>query len=147
MANRVYHLGVRRCTRREFNTILIGTAAGLCSGCGGATTVTPSGNRVFLAYARFPALTAAGGAAVVDVQGRFPIVVVRTATASATALSATCTHEACILAYDRGANDLHCDCHGADFDLSGAVLRGPTVVPLPVYAATVQTDGITVDLS
>jgi Rieske Fe-S protein len=37
--------------------------------------------------------------------------------------------------------------HNANFDLSGAVLGGPTMIPLPVYAASVGPDAITVDLS
>jgi len=90
-------------------------------------------------------LAAPGGSAVVDVQNGFPIAVVRTGDATAVALSATCTHAGCIV--DASAGGLHCPCHDADFDLTGAVLRGPTTIPLPVYAATPGSNGIVVDLS
>lgn len=135
------------CTRRTFNLVVCGAAVELFA-CGtSTTTLTPSGNQVTLSYAQFPALTAAGGSAVVDVQDKFPIAVVRTGDATAVALSATCTHQACILQFEASANQLHCNCHNADFDLTGAVLRGPTIIPLPVYGATPGPDGIVVDLS
>lgn len=138
------------CTRREFNALLIGTtAAGLFGGCTNMTTtpVAPSGKQVFLAFAQFPALAAAGGAAIVDVDGQFPIAVVRTTDAAAVALSATCTHQGCLVDYEPSVTHLHCPCHGAEFTLEGAVIGGPTTVPLPSYAATVQPDGINVDLT
>ncbi len=135
------------CTRRVFNLACCGAAVELLA-CGTSmATVTPSGNQVTLGYAQFPALASAGGAAVVDVQGGFPIAVVRTGAATAVALSATCSHAGCIVQYAPAANQLHCNCHNADFDLGGAVLRGPTSIPLPVYAATPGSDAIVVDLS
>ena len=135
------------CTRRTFTLVLGGVTVELVA-CGTAATTLPAnGNLVTLTYAQFPALAAPGGSAVVDVQDRFPIAVVRTGDASAVALSATCTHQACILQYQASATQLHCNCHNADFDLTGAVLRGPTVIPLPVYAASPGPDGIVVDLS
>lgn len=136
---------MRGCTRRTFNLVLCGAAAELVA-CGSSRpTLQPSGNQVTLTYAQFPALMSAGGSAVVDVQNGFPIAVVRTGDATAVALSATCTHAACLVGYD--GSGLHCPCHDAEFDLTGAVLRGPTTIPLPVYAATPGTDGIVVDLS
>ena len=135
------------CTRRLFNLVVCGVGAELLA-CGSATTVlTPTANRVTLTYAQFPALAKAGGGAVVDVAGGFPLVVVRPGDATAVALSATCTHAGCILRYEPSASDLHCDCHGANFSLGGAVLHGPAIIPLPLYAATTGDDAITVDLS
>lgn len=135
------------CTRRTFNLVLCGAAVELVA-CGSSRpTLTPSGSQVTLSYAQFPALRSPGGSAVVDAQNGFPIAVVRTGEATAVALSATCTHAACIVEYNGGANQLHCNCHNADFELTGAVVRGPTTIPLPVYAATPGTDGIVVDLS
>ena len=135
------------CSRRTFNLFVCGVGAELLA-CGAATTtLTPVGDLLTLTFAQFPALAKAGGSAVVDVAGGFPLAVVRHDDTSAVALSATCTHAGCILRYDASASDLHCDCHGANFALSGAVLHGPTSIPLPVYAATIGTDAITVDLS
>ncbi len=135
------------CTRRTFNLVVCGAAAELLA-CGTSRpTLTASGNQVTLSYAQFPALMSPGGSAIVDVQGRFPLAVVRTSDTTAAALSATCTHLACIVDYNAGANQLHCACHNADFELTGAVVRGPTTIPLPTYAATPGPDGIVVDHS
>jgi cytochrome b6-f complex iron-sulfur subunit len=135
------------CSRRVFNLALCGVTAELLA-CGTALpTLTPAGNMVTLTYAQFPSLAMAGGGVVVNVAGGFPIAVVRTGAASAVALSATCTHAGCTVDFDANANDLHCPCHNANFDLSGAVLSGPTVIPLPVYLATPGSDAIVVNLS
>lgn len=135
------------CSRRAFNLVVCGLGAELLA-CGSSTTVlTASGNQLTLTYAQFPALAKAGGSAVVDVAGGFPLVVVRTGDATAVALSATCTHAGCILRYEPSASDLHCDCHGANFSLAGEVLHGPAIIPLPLYTATTGDAAITVDLS
>ncbi|HEX8952767.1 MAG TPA: Rieske (2Fe-2S) protein [Polyangia bacterium] len=135
------------CSRRTFNLVLCGATVELVA-CGSSlATVAPSGNQVTLAYAQFPALMSPGGSAVVQIQNGFPLAVVRTGDATAVALSATCTHAACIVQYDAAQSFLHCNCHNADFDLQGAVLRGPTTIPLPTYAASPNADGIVVDLS
>lgn len=135
------------CSRRAFNLFVCGVGAELLA-CGAATTtLTPVGNVLTLTFAQFPALAKAGGSAVVDVSGGFPLAVVRPDDATAVALSATCTHAGCILRYDSSASDLHCDCHGANFALTGAVLRGPATIALPVYPATIGSSAITVDLS
>jgi len=135
------------CSRRTFNLALCAAGVELAACGSSAPTVTPSGNQLTLSYAQFPALASPGGSAVVNVQNGFPIAVVRTGDATAVALSATCTHAGCILQYEQTSDQLHCNCHDADFDLGGAVLRGPTSIPLPVYAATPGSDGVVVDLS
>lgn len=102
---------------------------------------------VTLTFAQFPALATTDGSAVVNVSGGFPIVVVRTGATTATALSATCTHAACLVEYEASSHDIHCPCHDADFDLTGRVTSGPAPTPLPVYAATVSASAITVQLT
>jgi nitrite reductase/ring-hydroxylating ferredoxin subunit len=135
---------MKDCTRREFHLLV--AAAGLAA-CGPSTaaTLTPANDMVTLAFAQFPALAMAGGSVVVDVKDRFPIVVVRSGDVTAVAVSATCTHAGCLMSFDGRA--VHCPCHNANFSLAGAVLNGPTSVPVPIYAATVQADAIVVDLS
>jgi cytochrome b6-f complex iron-sulfur subunit len=132
------------CTRREFHLLV--AAAGLAA-CGSSTagTLTPANDLVTLGFAQFPQLANAGGSVVVDVKDRFPIVVVRTDEATAIALSATCTHAGCLMSWD--GHEVHCPCHDANFSPTGAVLSGPTTVPVPVYAATVQGDAIVVNLA
>ncbi len=141
---------MREPTRREWCALVAASAAGaLFSSCASAFdgSVTPESGRALLTFAAFPALATPGGGVTVDVRGGFPIVAVRTGAAAAIALSATCTHAGCVLRFASAPQNLHCDCHGADFALDGAVLRGPTDVPLPTYAATVGADAITVDLT
>jgi cytochrome b6-f complex iron-sulfur subunit len=135
--------------RRQFHA-LVAAGAGTCLiGCSSSAsgTVTPTDGQVVLPLSQFPALGAAGGSAVIDVSGSFPLIVVRTSASAATALSATCTHAACLVEYSAGAEQIVCNCHHASFSLEGAVLGGPTSTPLPVYAATVGADAITVSLS
>jgi cytochrome b6-f complex iron-sulfur subunit len=134
------------CTRRTFTLVVCGAAVELAA-CGPSLpTLTAADNRVSLSYAQFPALATPGGSAVVSVSGSFPLAVARVDAASAVALSATCTHQGCILDVEASRSQLHCPCHNANFDFAGAVLGGPTTIPLPVYAATVGADAIIVDL-
>ncbi|HEX6835769.1 MAG TPA: Rieske (2Fe-2S) protein [Polyangia bacterium] len=136
---------MRGCTRRTFNLVLGGVAVELLACGSSAPTLTPTSGMVTLGFAQFPALRSPGGSAVVQVQNEFPIVVVRTSDSDAVALSATCTHAACLVDYD--GRQIHCPCHDANFGLDGAVLGGPTSIPLPTYAAMPTADGIVVDLS
>jgi Rieske Fe-S protein len=135
------------CSRRSFNLGLCAVSAGVW-GCGPSlTTLTPMGTQLTLSFGQFPALRSAGGSAVVSVKDGFPVAVLRTGDTTAVALSATCTHAACILEVGGAKDQLHCPCHDANFDLSGKVLSGPTAIPLPVYGATVMADAVIVDLS
>jgi cytochrome b6-f complex iron-sulfur subunit len=133
-------------TRRELHLLLAAAAgAALLPSCAASlTTVAAPGGVATLTFAQFPALASPGGSTVVAVSGRFPIVVARTSATEATALSATCTHQGCIVRFVSASAGVHCDCHNADFDLLGNVLRGPPPVPLPTYAAAVTADAIMV---
>ncbi|MDB4969340.1 MAG: Rieske (2Fe-2S) domain protein [Myxococcales bacterium] len=143
--------GMRSCSRRQFHGLVLAGAGFAVLGCNqGAApdgTVAAAMGRVTLPFAMFPKLGAVGGSVVVDVTGEFPIVVVRTSDTAATALSATCTHAACLVDYAAAANDLHCPCHDANFALDGSVKNGPTIIPLPVYPAQVGADAIVVNLT
>jgi Rieske Fe-S protein len=55
------------------------------------------------------------------------------------ALSAICTHQACVLVFEDG--ELLCDCHYATFDLFGAVTNGPAEKPLAHYPITRNPSG------
>lgn len=46
-------------------------------------------------------------------------------------LSALCTHKGCAVAWNAGAKQFQCPCHGGKFDVSGRVLGGPPPAPLP----------------
>ena len=76
---------------------------------------------------------------------RFPghgIVVVRD-DVGVMALSALCTHQACLL--DLAGDGLTCRCHASTFAMDGRVLGGPAKDPLPHFAVTVVADRLRVD--
>lgn len=56
------------------------------------------------------------------------------------ALSATCTHLGCTI-NKKEAGQFLCPCHGSQFDLSGRVLHGPAVNPLPNFEVSLSEDG------
>lgn len=91
-----------------------------------------------------------GGAVLtpVTVAGQ-PLVVVRLEDGWAAAAD-RCAHARCPFSTDGRLEDgrLVCDCHGSEFDpRTGAVLRGPAVRPVTVYAVREGPDGaLEVDL-
>jgi cytochrome b6-f complex iron-sulfur subunit len=67
----------------------------------------------------------------------------RTGSSSFTALTATCTHQACtITGFSGGVYT--CPCHGSQFSTSGQVLRGPALIGLRPYQATLANDTVTI---
>jgi Rieske Fe-S protein len=50
-----------------------------------------------------------------------------------TAIDAVCTHLGCIVRLQPGGEEYRSPCHGSRFALSGEVLQGPAVRPLPFY--------------
>jgi cytochrome b6-f complex iron-sulfur subunit len=140
-------------TRRSF---LEGAATAACGalllgGCqsgGGPVdgSVTPTNGQALLTFAMFPKLMTVGSGVVVDAGGN-PIAVIRTGDATATALSATCTHERCTVELQSGNPPLFCPCHGSEFSISGVAVHGPARTSLHVYAATVDAAGVTVTLA
>lgn len=55
------------------------------------------------------------------------------------AVSAVCSHLGCLIREKKGI--LTCPCHGAQFDLSGKVLKGPAKDNLVWYAVEMDTGG------
>jgi cytochrome b6-f complex iron-sulfur subunit len=64
--------------------------------------------------------------------GNQPVLVVRT-DKEFVAVSAVCTHLGCLVEFDTTKRNILCPCHGARFDLAGAVIAGPPPSPLPRY--------------
>ncbi len=58
------------------------------------------------------------------------------------ALQASCTHLGCTVAWNGATGRVECPCHGARYDLSGQVLRGPARDPLARLQLTTQQQGI-----
>jgi len=91
-------------------------------------------------------LTVAGGALIVDA-GNDTIMVVRVSDTQVAAVSAICTHDACENLYTPSAMRFDCPCHGSQFSLTGAVLRGPARRALRTYTATLTDTTITITLA
>ena len=73
-------------------------------------------------------------------RGRQPRVVFLTATGAGgvRALSATCTHLGCRVAWNQTADRFECPCHKGAYDRAGRVVSGPPPAPLPPVAARVD---------
>jgi cytochrome b6-f complex iron-sulfur subunit len=56
-------------------------------------------------------------------------------------INAACTHLGCLVRWEHSTRTFICPCHGAVFDQSGKVLRGPTNQPLAVVPSEVK-DGV-----
>lgn len=52
------------------------------------------------------------------------------------AMSAKCTHAGCVVAWQNA--QLHCACHGSNFDANGKVLKGPAKKDLPQWTVSAQ---------
>jgi glycine/D-amino acid oxidase-like deaminating enzyme/nitrite reductase/ring-hydroxylating ferredoxin subunit len=70
-----------------------------------------------------------GTAAVMRIEGE-KCAVYRDASGSLHAVSATCTHLGCIVAFNDAEKAWECPCHGSRFDIDGGVLQGPATRPL-----------------
>jgi nitrite reductase/ring-hydroxylating ferredoxin subunit len=78
------------------------------------------------------ALAAVGGSLrVVTASGT--LMVVRTDEGTFEVTSAICTHKGC--AFRWNGTVLNCPCHGSQFTLEGAVVKGPAMVALKTYEA------------
>jgi nitrite reductase/ring-hydroxylating ferredoxin subunit len=59
------------------------------------------------------------------------------------AMTSLCTHQQCNL-NSKGvliATGIHCNCHGAEFDVVGNATKGPAASPLKHYQLTLECDG------
>lgn len=66
--------------------------------------------------------------------------VIRAADSDYRAFTNVCTHAGCGI-YGFMHPRIQCQCHGSEFDLQGAVVRGPALLPLTRY--DVQFDSAT----
>ena len=88
------------------------------------------------------ALATVGGAAQVQSpEGSF--LVTRTSQDTFTAVTATCTHEACAITGLSGGTYV-CPCHGSRFNSGGQVLNGPATVSLRTFATSFSGDTLSI---
>lgn len=64
--------------------------------------------------------------------GKGHVAVRKAASGSLHALSASCTHEGCIVTWNNADQTWDCPCHGSIFSADGKVIHGPAVEPLGV---------------
>ena len=146
-------------TRREFcvNACRVASAAMLGAvlpACGGSPT-SPSAapalptinaaitnNVVTLTVDSSSALNSVGSAALVQTSGG-NLLVAHTAQSSFTALTATCTHQACTVSgFQNG--DYVCPCHGSQFNTNGGVVLGPAASPLRQFPTNLNGTTLTI---
>jgi cytochrome b6-f complex iron-sulfur subunit len=60
------------------------------------------------------------------------------------AVSTTCTHKGCAVAWKSDKKQYVCPCHDAKFAANGAVIAGPAKTPLPTYGAKIEKDQVLV---
>lgn len=152
-------------TRRDFcvaacQALSLGAIAATLQACGGGSNPNePSGgfgnvpslpsltatvsNGTATVNAAGTALASAGGSAIVSSSaGTF--LVVRTDATSASAYTATCTHQQCTITGITGSL-FQCPCHGSQYNTSnGAVVRGPATQNLRRFNATITNDVISI---
>lgn len=102
----------------------------LVTACGGARFAASSveGSRLAIDLAEF----GSNDSALIDVPGgELPIHVRRRPDGTFAALSTRCMHQGCQV--DRSGDRFICPCHGSEYTIDGAVLKGPTERPLIGY--------------
>lgn len=141
------------CSRRSFLLGSLGAGALMMApGCGPIAaapdgTVDVVNGIARLDFSRFPALMMPGNGVTVATASGTPFAVVNVDGQTALAVNAVCTHQGCTATWRDGANKLHCDCHGSEFNAMGTVLHGPAASPLtPTYAAALDATGISVTI-
>jgi cytochrome b6-f complex iron-sulfur subunit len=103
-----------------------------------------SGSTVVVQIDSASPLAAVGGAAQVRSSGGV-FLVARTAQESFTALTATCTHQACTITGFDSARYI-CPCHGSQFASSGRVLTGPATTSLRTFSTQFANNVLTITL-
>jgi len=150
---------VKEISRRNFcvhachaaSCLAIGSLIEACGGGGSSPSNVPqlslingsvSGSNVVVQIDSASPLAAVGSAAMVRSSGG-SFLVSRTAQETFTALTSTCTHEACTITGFDNTNYV-CPCHGSKFTTAGRVLNGPANAPLRTFATQFANNVLTI---
>jgi cytochrome b6-f complex iron-sulfur subunit len=87
-------------------------------------------------------LESQGGMAIVTSPAGI-FLVTRTSATAFLAVTAQCTHQACVVSNGTGTSYV-CPCHGSEFDTSGRVIVGPASVPLQQYQTQFSNNVLTI---
>jgi Rieske Fe-S protein len=101
------------------------------------------GSTVSVSIASTPLESPGGLARVISNAGSF--LVSRAADGTFVAVTATCSHEACLITGLEGS-DYVCDCHGSKFDTSGKVLFGPAETDLLRFGTAFSGGALSIHL-
>jgi cytochrome b6-f complex iron-sulfur subunit len=131
--------------RRDFVKCAAAAALG-CAGCGGGGSVSgplaPPDAQARVLRVALPSV----GQTVALFDGDESYAVTRMSETSVVAVSRTCTHQGCTVLLPSGQPTLDCPCHGSRYTLTGAVVNGPAVRPLPSYAARIEGSQVAVTI-
>lgn len=92
-----------------------------------------------------PELATPGGGTIVKLKDQ-PVMLIRVDDKTVAAYKPVCTHAQCPVEYKAADKKIHCNCHNADFDLTGKPIFGPPDKPLESYKAIIRDDKILVIL-
>lgn len=100
-----------------------------------------------LTFDEYPELKKVGGSVIVSPPGYSDpachndfVIVVQQKAGQFVALSASCTHECCQVAWQASSDQFHCPCHGSIFSATGAVIQGPAAIALPAFPGVCADD-------
>lgn len=71
-----------------------------------------------------------------------PVFLVETAPGKVRALLGKCTHRGCAVAWNAGAKEFICPCHGGRYRLDGTNISGPPKLPLADLPVRVDAGGV-----
>ncbi len=86
-----------------------------------------------------------GSGMLAEIQGE-TLLLIRTEEQKIAAFSPLCTHEKCVVEFDREARQIECNCHRSSFDLAGKPVGGPAKEPLRQFPAAIKGDKLIIKL-
>lgn len=108
------------------------------------TAIGTPGPDGFQAVSTVADLDKAGQVMVKDFPGGAVLVVKDAASGTVAAVSPTCTHNGCVVAWKGDQKAFVCPCHDAKFAADGKVTAGPATRPLRTFTAKIEGDSVLV---